>query len=202
MVTYADRPWIKHYDAGVPASLKPYPEITVHDYLRQAARKYPDRTALIMSTELPLFGFKEHRMTYAELDRASDALAAALLDRGLVKGGRVALVMPNTTAFVIAYYATLKAGGVVSAVNPTYPAAKMQHQIADCDAEFAVVTSMFYRTINEIRAETPLKHVIVSSIKDYLHPLAAFLFGLTQEKKGGHRVESLHAGDFWLGDLL
>jgi long-chain acyl-CoA synthetase len=65
MVTYADRPWTKHYDAGVPASLKPYPEQTAHDYLRRAAQQHADRPALIMTTRLPLVGYREHSLTYA-----------------------------------------------------------------------------------------------------------------------------------------
>ncbi len=202
MVTYADRPWIKHYDEGIPASLQPYPDTTAHEFLRRAAQQHGDRSALVMATRLPLVGYREHHMTYVELDRASDAMGAALIALGLKKGDRVAIVMPNVTAFVIAYYGILKAGGVVVAVNPAYPAEKMQHQIDDCDAEIVVALSMFYETLTSIRAETKVRHIIVTSIKEYLHPMSAFLFGLTKEKKTGHYVESLEANDYWLQALL
>ena len=76
MTTYADRPWTKHYDAGVPASLKPYPEKTLFGLMQDSAAKFADRPALTMTTRLPLVGHQQRTLTYAELDRESDALAA------------------------------------------------------------------------------------------------------------------------------
>ncbi|MEL6148150.1 MAG: AMP-binding protein [Chloroflexota bacterium] len=94
MVTYADRPWTQHYDEGVPASLAPYPDVPVQHFLVEAAKNTPDNTALVTSARLPSIlgslGRLHHDMTYAELNRASDALAAALVDMGLQKGERVA----------------------------------------------------------------------------------------------------------------
>ncbi|MEM6529004.1 MAG: AMP-binding protein [Chloroflexota bacterium] len=206
MVTYADRPWTKHYDEGVPASLAPYPDVPVQHFLMEAAKNTPANVALVTSVRLPSvlgsLGRLHHDMTYAELNRASDALAAALVDKGLQKGERVAIVMPNCTAFVISFYAILKAGGVVAATNPTYPDGKMQFQINDCDARFVICLTMFYDQINRIRNNTKLEHVIVSNIKEYLPGLAKFLFTLAKEKKEGHYVETLHGGDFWFQELL
>ncbi|MEL7235634.1 MAG: AMP-binding protein, partial [Chloroflexota bacterium] len=206
MVTYADRPWTQHYDEGVPASLAPYPDVPVQHFLVEAAKNTPDNTALVTSARLPSIlgslGRLHHDMTYAELNRASDALAAALVDMGLQKGERVAIVMPNCTAFVISFYAILKAGGVVAATNPTYPDGKMQFQINDCDARYVICLTMFYDQINRIRNSTKLEHVIVANIKEYLPGLAKFLFTLAKEKKEGHYVETLHGGDFWFQELL
>ncbi len=202
MTTYADRPWTQHYDDGVPATLAPYPENTLHDLLRQTAARLPDHPALVTKTRLPLLGYRQHTLTYRELDALSDALAAALIDLGLEKGERVVIVMPNITAFVIAYYGTLKAGGVVAATNPTYPAERLRYQIDDCDARFVIAMSMFYDTIKSIQAETKVEHVVVANLKDHLHPLARLLFNLAMEKKDGHYVAALGEGDFWLEDLL
>jgi long-chain acyl-CoA synthetase len=103
------------------------------DFLRQGAQKAPDNVALITTVKAPLFGRQTRMTTYGELDRLSDALAAALVDLGLKKGDRVAVIMPNIVAFIISYYAVLKAGGVVAATNPTYPAEKL-NQINVCGA--------------------------------------------------------------------
>ncbi len=56
MTIYADKPWLKHYDPGVPETLAPYPETTLHDLLRQSAQKYPNRTALVTDAKLPVLG--------------------------------------------------------------------------------------------------------------------------------------------------
>ncbi len=202
MVTYLDRPWLQHYDAGVPHTLEPYPEIPLHELLRQSVRKTPEQTALITPAKLPLLGFQSTTMTYAELDRLSDALAAGLIQMGLKKGQRVAVILPNSMAFAISYFGVLKAGGVVAAANPTYPPPKMQYQINDCDAEVVIVLSLFYTMVKQIQSGTKVKTVIVTNIKEYLPPAARILFTLAKEKKDGHRVEQLGGGDHWLQDVL
>ena len=154
MVTYAERPWTKYYDEHVPASLEPYPTKVLHDYLPETAKKYPNRTALITTAKLPVLGRIDTKVTYAELETHSNAMASALVELGLKKGDRVAIVMPNTVAFAIAYWAILKAGGVVSATNPTYPPKRMAYQINDCDAEIVICLSLFYKTIKSIQTET------------------------------------------------
>jgi long-chain acyl-CoA synthetase len=201
MVTYAERPWTKRYDKGVPSSIT-YPKIALHDFLRQTAARIPNQTALVTSAHLPVLGRQASHLSYGELDRQSDALAAAMVDMGLKKGDRVALVMPNIAAFAISFYATLKAGGVVAAANPTYPADKLQLQLDDCDAEFVICMSLFYKLVKEVQPRTKVKNVIVTNVKEYLPPLAATLFTLAKEKKEGHYVESLQSGDHWLQDLL
>lgn len=202
MVTYAEKPWLQHYDKTVPHSLEPYPDITLHQMLRDSAAKYPDNIASITSAHLPLLGRIPEKITYRQLDAHTDALAAALVDMGLKKGDRVALVMPNIAGFLIAYFAVLKAGGVVVATNPTYPADKMQFQINDCDARFVICMSLFYKLLDGIRARTKVEKIIVTNVKDWLPAPAKILFGLAKEKKGGHYLEALHPGDVWMLDLL
>jgi long-chain acyl-CoA synthetase len=201
MVTYADRPWTNLYDPGVPKTLEPYPNITVQNFLQEAAKNSPHSPALISSAHVPVFGRQAAELTYSELDQLSDALAAGLVDMGLKKGDRVAIVMPNIAAFVISYYGILKAGGVVAATNPTYPPDKMQFQINDCDANIVIAMSLFYNMLKQIQPGTKVKTIIVTNVKEYLPPIAKFLFTVAREKKDGHRVE-LQAGDQWFQDVL
>ncbi len=201
MASYAERPWTKNYDVGLPTSLE-FPEVPLHQFLKDTRNRIPHRVALITPAELPVIGRVSRSVTYEELDRASDALAAALVDLGLKKSDRVAIVMPNSVAFVISFYAILKAGGVVAATNPTYPADKMAHQINDCDAEFVLTMTLFYDLAKRVRPKTKVKTIIVANIKEYLSSLAKFLFTIAKEKKEGHFVAELEAGDYWFQDLL
>lgn len=202
MTTYAERPWTKRYDPGVPLTLEPYPDKPLHDLLRESAARQPSAPALITPAKLPGVGFLSHTMTYGELDRLSDALATGLIDLGLKKGDRVAIVLPNSTAFAISYFGVLKAGGVVAATNPTYPPPRLQYQINDCDAPIVITLSLFYNAVKSIQAGTKVKTVIVTNIKEYLPPLARLLFTLTREKKDGHRIDQLAPGDYEFQALL
>lgn len=203
MVTYADRPWTKSYDPHVPPSLAPYPDDRVMtDYLRDAVEAGPDRPALITTAKLPVVGRVDKSVSYRQLDDYSDALAAGLVDMGLQKGDKVAIIMPNCVAFAVSYFATLKAGGVVAATNPTYPPGKMAHQVNDSDSKFIITLTMFYDLVKQIQPETKVQSVIVSNIKEYLPGLAKFLFTVAREKKEGHRIEALRPGDHWFQDVL
>lgn len=201
MSTYTDKPWLSRYDDGVPATID-YPKQPLYAFMSDYAAQKPNQTALITSAELPVLGRLASELTYGELERQSDALASALVDMGLEKGDRVAIVMPNTASFVISFYGVQKAGGVVAATNPTYPAEKMAEQIAYCEAEFVIAMSLFYKQIKSVQSKTKVKTVIVSNIKEYLPGLARILFTIAREKKDGHYVESLGAGDHWFQDLL
>lgn len=202
MVTYAERPWAQHYDPGVPKTLHPYPDKALHDFLRETAQKHPLNTAIYSSAVVPVFGRRVRKISYRELDSLSDALATGLVQMGLKKGDRVAIVLPNVPAYAISYYAVLKAGGVVAATNPTYPADKMAFQINDCDAAIIITMSLFYPLIKQIQPKTKAQHVIVTNVKEYLPTVAATLFGLAKEKKEGHRIEQLQPGDHWLPAVL
>ncbi|MCY3574931.1 MAG: AMP-binding protein [Chloroflexi bacterium] len=201
MVTYAERPWLQSYDIGMPTALD-VPDIPLHQLLKNTRARSPHQPALITPANLPILGRISKSVTYEELDRASDALAAALLELGLKKSDRVAIVMPNSVAFVISFYAILKAGGVVAATNPTYPAEKMAHQINDCDAEIVLCMTLFYGLVKEIQPRTKVNTVIAANIKEYLPPLAKLLFTIAREKKDGHFVEQLAEDDHWFQDLL
>jgi long-chain acyl-CoA synthetase len=201
MVTYQDKPWLQHYDPGVPASLAPYPQYPLFEFLANAAQEHGDSTAVLSSAHLPVVGRVKRELSYGELHTQSDALAAALVDMGIKKGDRVAIVLPNCAQFVLSFYAILKAGAVVVATNPTYPPKKLAEQIGDSGAVAVITLSLFYENIKQIQHETAVKHVIVTNIKEYLPGVASFLFTIAKEKKEGHRIQR-RPEDHWLQDVL
>ena len=186
-----ERPWLKHYDEGVPHSLE-YPDINLIELLQTSARQYPDTPCTI---------FKGGKISYSEMNERTDRLAAGLAALGVKKGDRVGIFMPNTPQFVMAYFGILKAGGIVVATNPLYSEREIEHQVNDAGVEVMIVMSNFYETLKRVQPKTRIRKVIVTNIKEALPPVLAFLFGLTQEKKSGFRVE-LKGDDIWLPDLL
>ena len=104
-------PWLAHYDPGVPATLAPYPDRTLVDYLADAARTGRTSPALL---------FKGATLTYGELERLSDACAAAFAALGVRRGDRVGLLLPNCPQFFIAQFGAWKLGAIVAPLNPIY----------------------------------------------------------------------------------
>ncbi len=199
-----EKPWLKEYDSGVPTTID-YPPIPLHQFLLDAAAKYPDHTALIFGNVVEPLGNKlmDARMTYAQLLEQTQRFAAALQQLGVKKGDRVAIHLPNCPQFVIAYYATLMIGGIVAPCNPQYVAREIRHQISDAGAKVAITLSLTYPIVKQVRSETPLEHVIVTNIKEYFPGLLKFLFTIAKEKKEGHYQDiSGDANTYWFQDLL
>jgi long-chain acyl-CoA synthetase len=196
------RPWHQHYDPSVPTSID-YPPQPVDHFLRRTAEKYPNNTAIIFGAMAPVLGEQHRRMSYRELNALVDRFAAGLQQLGLQKGDRVVLYMPNCPQYVIAYYGTLRAGGIVVPSNPLYVAREIEHQMKDSGATVAVVLSLLYPNVKQVRNHTALKHVIVTNIKEYFPGLLKTLFTLAKEKKEGHRVDiSNDANTSWFQEFL
>jgi long-chain acyl-CoA synthetase len=176
--TLVMRPWLKHYDPGVPAEI-PIPDSTLHDMLRESTRKYGNNTALI---------FYGAHITYRELDKLVDRFATGLSDIGVKPGDRVALHLPNCPQYVIAYYGALRAGAIVVPCNPIYVERELEQQINNSGATVMVTLTLFYNTVKSLQPRTGLKRVIVGNIKDYFPPKVKALFTLLKEKKAGHRI--------------
>lgn len=187
-----DRPWLAHYDKGVPQTIE-YPKAPLFHFLENAAEKYPDRACTI---------FKGAVISYKEMNTRTDHMAAALVELGVKKGDRVGIFMPNTPQFVIAYFGILKAGGVVVAVNPTYPPDEVITPVDDANIEIMFTLTKFYPILTAVRKRSKLKRIIVSNIKETLPPITSLLFTLVKEKKEGHHLEALEDGDVWMKDLL
>jgi long-chain acyl-CoA synthetase len=186
-----NRPWLAQYDEGVPQHID-YPPVTLFYILEETARKYPHAACTI---------FKGARITYSEMNALTDRLAAGLADLGVKKGDRVGIFMPNTPQFVMAFFAVLKLGAVVVAMNPLYSAREIEHQVNDAGIEVMLVMSNFYNLVKQVQPQTKIRVVVVTNIKEALPPILSFLFTLTKEKKGGFRVQ-LAENDRWLQDLV
>lgn len=187
-----NKPWLKNYEKGVPATLQPYLQQTIIDVMRETVAARPNQTALY---------FKGSKISYAQLDQLSDQFANALVAMGVKKGDRVALVMPNIPQFVVAEFGVWKAGAVAACVNPLYTEYEMEHALNECGAETAVVMTMFYDKVKSVQAKTKVKRIIATNIKEHLSFIKRLLFTLLKEKKGGHHI-TLQQGDFWFPDLL
>ena len=188
----SNKPWLAHYDKGVPQTIE-YPKVPLFHFLEDAARKYPDRACTI---------FKGAVISYRDVNKMADSIAAALVDMGVKKGDRVGMFMPNIPQFVPAYFGILKAGGVVVAVNPTYPVEEILIPVNDAGIEVMFCMSRFYDKLKEVRAKSGLKKIIVTNIKEALPPVLRLLFTLAKEKKEGDKVDALDANDAWMPDLL
>jgi len=199
-----EKPWLQYYDEGVPHTID-YPKVPLYQFLIDAARKYPDNVATIFGGVVEPLGdmLLDAQLTYRQLLEQTYRFAAALQRLGVKKGDRVAIYLPNCPQFIMAYYATLMVGGIVVPCNPQYVARELKHQLKDSGAETIIALSLLYPTVKKIRAETSLKRVILTNIKEYFPGLLKFLFTLTKEKKEGHAQDISGDPDtYWFQDLL
>ncbi len=180
------RPWLKFYDEGVPPSLE-YPDVPLDRLLADAAAKHPNQPAIVFGGMVGT-RLMDMAVSYAQLDELVDQFAAAIQDLGVLKGHRVAIHLPNCPQFVIAFFGTLRAGGIAVPCNPLYTAVELEHQLNDCGAEVMVTLSRFYETVAALRPATRLRHIIWTNIKEYFPPLLRVLFTLTRERHEGHRL--------------
>lgn len=171
------RPWLAHYDRGVPTTLAPYERLTLVDLVERQAREHPDRVAL---------RFEGAKTTYGELLAQGRAFARALEDRGVKRGDRVALLLPNVPQFVVAELGAWLAGAVVAPANPTYPDEELAGLLERAGATVAVVLAPFYEKLKAVQPRTAVRHVIVAHVRDALAFPKSLLFRLFRESKDGH----------------
>jgi long-chain acyl-CoA synthetase len=191
-MTGSAAPWLAHYDEGVPATLEPYPSRTLVDYLADAARDRPQQAALL---------FKGAVLTYRQLDRLSEACAAAFRSLGVQRGDRVALLLPNCPQFLIAEFAAWKIGAIVAPLNPMYTEQELEGPLRENGIQTIVTLTRFYGRVKQVQPRTTVTRVIATNIKDYFPPILRLLFTLAREKRGGDRVK-LERGDHDLLRLL
>jgi long-chain acyl-CoA synthetase len=178
------KPWIASYPPEIAPSLE-YPRVPLTHYLEQSATEYPDNYALY---------FMGKRITYRELLDMSYRFAHALIKRGVKKGDRVAIMLPNTPQAVISFYGALFAGATVVMTNPLYTERELIHQLNDSGAETIVTLDLLFKRVSAVKASTPLKRLIVTSISDFLPFFKKMLYPLAQRKQGQHpQVE--YSGD-------
>ena len=153
------RPWLTHYPQGVPAEIDParYPSLVA--MFEESFQAYATRDACVCMGK---------SLTYAELDAASRAFAAWLQSKGLQRGARVAIMMPNVLQYAVAIAGILRAGMTGVNVNPLYKPRELEFQLKDCGAEAIVVLENFAAVLQEALTQVDVKHVVVASMGDML----------------------------------
>ncbi|MEB0134362.1 long-chain fatty acid--CoA ligase [Actimicrobium sp. CCC2.4] len=154
-----DKIWLKSYPQGVPAEIDYTQYRSLVHLLEEAFQKYADRNAYVCMDKF---------LTYAELDAMSKKLGAWLQSKGLKKGARVAIMMPNVLQYPVAIAAILRAGFTVVNVNPLYTPRELEHQLNDSGAEAIIILENFATTLEQVLPKTRVKHVVVASMGDLL----------------------------------
>jgi len=154
-----DKIWLKQYPAGVPAEIQTdlYPSLVA--LIDDSFRKYRDQTA---------YKFMGGAFSFGAIDDASRALAAWLQGQGLVRGDRVAVMMPNVPQYPVAVAAILRAGLVVVNVNPLYTPRELEHQLKDSGAKAIVILENFASTLAQVVEQLPTKTVVMAAMGDML----------------------------------
>ena len=154
-----DRPWLRAYPAGVPADVdvSQYPSLVA--LMEESFKTYKDRVA---------YSFMGKEITFGQTNNLSLAFGAYLQGLGLVRGDRVAIMMPNVPQYPVAVAAILRAGYVVVNVNPLYTPRELEHQLNDSGARAIVIVENFAGTLEQCLANTPVKHVVLCSMGDQL----------------------------------
>ncbi len=159
LAQYLAKPWLKFYQSGVPATLE-VPPISLPQAFDEACARVPGRRAVV---------FYGREITYRELREASDRLANALAARGIAKGDRVALYLLNSPQFIIAYFAALKCGAIVTPISPVYTSHEVRFQLADSGARAVICQDILYDKV--LKAGVALDLVVLTGVNEYLPAL-------------------------------
>ena len=151
--------WLQSYPNGVPANIDIDHIPSLVALFETACTTYADKVAYISM---------DKAMTYRQLDEESKAFAGWLQARGMKKGDRIALMMPNLLQYPVALFGTLRAGCVVVNCNPLYTPRELEHQLKDSGATAIVIVENFAHTLEQVIAHTAIKHVIVTPMGEML----------------------------------
>ena len=182
------RPWLKLYPEEIPHSLE-YGEKPIQQYLTETAEKFPDHYAI---------HFMGKEITFKEVYESSLKLANYLLEIGIKKGDRVAIMLPNTPQSVISYFGILYAGGIVVQTNPLYTERELSYQMKDSGAKAIITLDILFPRVSKVMNETNLEHIIVTAIKDYLPFPKNLIYPFIQKKQYGFSVKVEHQGNHHL----
>jgi long-chain acyl-CoA synthetase len=172
-MTMTDRPWLGSYPSGVPADIDPSQYSSLVGLMDESFSKYADRAA---------YSFMGTDVSYASVDRHSRAFAGYLQGLGLVKGDRVAVMMPNCPQYPIAVAGILRAGLILVNVNPLYTPRELEHQLQDSGAKTIVIMENFAATLQHCLAATPIKHIVLGAVGDRLGLLKGTLVNYVVRK--------------------
>jgi long-chain acyl-CoA synthetase len=154
-----DKIWLKSYPKGVATEINPDAYRSIPHLFDENIGKYRSRPAYICMGKT---------ITFDDVDRMSTRFGAWLQSKGLAKGARVAVMMPNVLQYPISVFGILRAGYTVVNVNPLYTPRELEHQLKDSGAEAIVILENFASTLEQVLPKTPVKHIVVASLGDLL----------------------------------
>ena len=151
--------WLKHYPPGVPPEIDYRQYRSIGDLFEKSAEKYRER---------PAYTNMGKTISFGDLDRLSRDFGAWLQGKGLARGGRVAVMMPNCLQYPVSIFGILRAGYVVVNVNPLYTARELENQLRDSGSEAIVILENFAHVLEQVIARTQMKHVVIAALGDLL----------------------------------
>lgn len=155
----AKKIWLASYPPTVPAELPPLAHRSIGQLFDESCARFADRTA---------YSSMDKALTFRELEQESRKVGAWLQARGLAKGDRVAVMMPNILQNPVVVFGILRAGFVVVNVNPLYTPRELEHQLNDAGAKAIFVLENFAHTVQQVLSKTSVKHVVVTKMGDML----------------------------------
>ena len=157
-----DKIWLKHYPPGVPAEIDYQQHGSIGELFEESVARYADRPAYYNNYNMG------KRISFGDLDRLTRNFGAWLQGKGLARGARVAVMMPNCLQYPVCVFGALRAGYVVVNVNPLYTARELEHQLQDSGSEVIVILENFAHVLQQVIAKTPVKHVVIAALGDLL----------------------------------
>jgi long-chain acyl-CoA synthetase len=171
---YLAKPWLAHYEAGVPEHVE-YETICLPDCLTRSAEAFPDKMAL---------AFQGYRLSFTQLNQMVDRFATVLTDFGIGRNDSVAILLPNVIPCVVAYYAIMRIGAITVMNNPLYADRELAHQFNDSGAKALITLDLLGNRMIDLRPNTQIQQIVITSIGDYLPFPKNLLFPLVGKKKG------------------
>lgn len=154
-----NRIWVKNYPRDVSPDITIPDNKSVYDLFEEAASRFGGNTAVI---------FLDSRYSFRELLGYVERMSAALRRLGVGKGDRVAIYLPNSIQFIIAYYATLRLGAVVTPMNPLYSPREIEYQVNKTEAKVIFALDILYNNVHQVIDNTGIRHAVVCNIADFL----------------------------------
>ncbi len=167
-------PWLAHYDEGVPTAFSYEPE-PLCALLDRAADENPRQTACL---------FRNYRVTYGELRKQAEIMAANLREHGLNAGDKVSIMLPNLPQTVVSFWAVLKAGGVVVLTNPLYMEKELVQHITDAGARFMITVDLCWPKLSGLRGRLGVEKYFITSIADALRFPLNWLYRIKARRDG------------------
>ncbi|MED3935060.1 AMP-binding protein [Priestia megaterium] len=181
-VESTEKIWLSQYPDEIPDRLH-YEQKNLAQLFEEAVQKDPKKSAIY---------FLGKKMTFSQLHQDSLKLSSYLIELGLKRGDRVAIMLPNCPQAVISFYAVLLAGGVVVQTNPLYTERELEYQLNDSEATMIIALDLLYPRVVKMKALTNIKHVVITSIQDYLPFPKNIIYPFIQRKQQKISVDVSH----------